>query len=272
METLSVKNRKEFEPLIDEIRTKYGSHKIKDYELSNQILFRGQADSEWPLTTTLERASGNTWTIRSYCSAVQGCSAEIQSFTDKIWPLPRYDELIKELDETFHPRRPHIPFYEYIVYLRQHSFPSPLLDWTSSPYIALFFALADKSNYKKCAVFVYVETPQGVKATSGGSPQIDVQGPYIRTHKRHFLQKAWYTIATCANSQTKDHEFLKHDQVFETKGSSIVEQDVLVKIEIPTQLRMEMLDHLDYYNINYFSLFQTEDSLMKAIARKDVES
>lgn len=258
MKTFSLKNWREFEPLINEIRQKYGSHKIKDFKLSNQILFRGQADSGWPLKTTLERASDKTWTVRSYCNAVIDCSPEILSFTDGTWQLPHRNELKEELDDTFHARRPYIPLYEYIVYLRQHSFPSPLLDWTSSPYIALFFALADKTNNENGTVFVYIETPQGVKSTTGGSPQIDVQGPYIKTHKRHFLQKAWYTIATNANPETKDHQFLRHDQVFENQVASVVEQDVILKIVIPTELRMEILDYLDYYNINYFSLFQTE--------------
>src|SRR5579871_975887 len=35
------------------------------------------------------------------------------------------------------------PGYDYMAYLRHHGFPSPLLDWTRSPYVAAFFAFRD---------------------------------------------------------------------------------------------------------------------------------
>jgi len=272
MKTYSINDWKDFDSLIDQIRKKYGFRKRRWGKSSNQLLFRGQANSEWHLTTTLERASDKPWTIESYSKTVLGCSSEIASYTEKDWRLPDHTELMKELKETFDSSIPHIPFYEYIVYLRHHSFPSPLLDWTTSPYIAAFFALADRSHYEKCCVYVYIERPEGPKGHTGDMPQITVKGPNVKTHKRHFLQKARYTIATQCKSKKKEHEFVRHDLIFESEERHIVQQDVLLKIEIETQYRMRMLDYLDYYNINYFSLFQTEDYLVKAIARKEIET
>ncbi len=47
--------------------------------------------------------------------------------------------------------------------------------------------------------------------------------------------------------------------------SNRVDQDVLIKINIPRSERVEALTYLDSIEINRFSLFQTEDSLMKTL-------
>jgi hypothetical protein len=56
--------------------------------------------------------------------------------------------------------------------------------------------------------------------------------------------------------------------VFQRNSDS---QDVLVKIVLPSSLRHEALSHLGDYNINHFTLFQSEDALIKTLAMKEFD-
>jgi len=48
------------------------------------------------------------------------------------------------------------PAYSYLAHLRHNGFPSPLLDWTQSPYVAAYFAFA-RPQGEQVALYVYCE-------------------------------------------------------------------------------------------------------------------
>jgi hypothetical protein len=228
-----------------------------------RILWRGQADSEWPLKTTLERTVQRPYTVQDYMRGVDKCSPEIESLTGRQWELPTWPEIVEELVDVGRNWRPHLPHYELLVYLRQHGFPSPLLDWTTSPYIAAYFAFEERSDAQRCAVFAFVEFPEGGKSSRGGEPRITSWGPYVRTDPRHFAQKAWYTTATRQNGERTAHEFCPHHDVKPIYGEGA--QDVLIKITMPRRERVAALKALEEHNVNRYTLFQTEDALVQAM-------
>lgn len=271
MKTYDLNDWTEFNGTIDEIRADYGSYKVPGSEsiYQNLILFRGHASSIWKLETTLERYSKAKWTVKIYSRLALRSCPQIEAFTDYKWHLPTWPEVEKKINDNFDNFFLNPPNYEFWVYLRHHGFPSPLLDWTESPYIAAFFAFNEKNAAERIAIYAFIETPRGVK--SGGSePQITVLGPYTPSHKRHFIQQSNYTV--CVKAQNKEHEFISHETVFQ-RGDMPKEfsQDVLVKITIPAGERMKVLTDLYDYNINEFSLFQNEESLMKTMAFKEIE-
>lgn len=262
-----LKSWNEFPDKIAEINEKYGQYKDGDFTLKNKILYRGQADSKWELKTTLERYSSEPWTIRDYARLAMRCSPEIESITNHDFSLPTFENMEVILQKDFDQNLGNIPCYSYWVYLRHHGFPSPLLDWTASPYIAAFFAFADQEIDENAAIYIYIETPEGNKTGWVGEQYITVKDPYVKTHKRHFLQQAFYSLCTQADGE--EHYFCSHEKVFEWNDP---DQDVLFKIIIPGSERRKVLSWLDSVNINYFSLFQTEDALMKTLAFKEIEN
>jgi hypothetical protein len=269
METINTKSWAEFVQAIQDIRDKYGTYQIEgsDKTINIDMYYRGQADESWSLDTTLERKTDKPYTVLSYAALASMNSSEIESFTGDSWNIPDYPDLEKVIRTDTDPSYPmlRLPIYDYLVYLRHHGFPSPLLDWSESPYIASYFACIDAKDDISPAVYCYIETPNLSKGQEFGKPVIALQGKYVKTHKRHFSQKAWYTVAAVWDKSDEVYRFCHHENVFKEENPR---QDLLYKIVLPKNIRQEALMVLNDYNINHFTLFHSEDSLIKSIETK----
>ncbi len=261
----------EFGGVVEEIRAEYGHIPyVGGRTKANLILFRGQSDHSWPLATTLERSSNEEFSLERYHWRAHGCLAPLESITGKRWPdWPRnpteLGEALRKIDPL---KRVYPPGYSFVVYLRHHGFPSPLLDWSTSPYVAAYFAYAEKTDAERVAVFAYIETTSGGKGFKGGEPRITAEGPHVTTDPRHFTQKCWYTVATRYDETKKSHVYCSHMDIFDLGA---VNQDVLWKITIPAQDRPRALQELEDYNIDHYTLFQTEDALVKSLATRQFD-
>jgi len=234
----------------------------------SRLLFRGQADARWQLETTLERYSGinQLVSVVDYYKLVTAVRPQVESFTDRVWNIPDYTEYLELLrkDEFF----PLAGFsgYEFLVYLRHHGFPSPLLDWTRSPYIAAYFAFGDGPlSTERVALYAYYEFAGRAKTGWAEAPRITRLGAYVRTHPRHFLQQSEYTVCT-VRDRTEWH-FARHENVF---GRADGRQDVLWKLTLPSAEAPKVLADLERFNINAYSLFGSEDSLLRTLAMREL--
>ncbi len=121
------------------------------------FLFRGQTNSEWGLDTTLERSLGRNKSLSSYQSLISQILPDLETFTEKKWSI---DTDMGESKITTAYNLPNtvqkLLHLEYMSYLRHFGFPSPLLDWSYSPYIAAYFAFREMaSSAEKIAIFQY---------------------------------------------------------------------------------------------------------------------
>ena len=235
---------------------------------ASELLFRGQSNAEWHLQTTLERWAKPEVDLQSYYANICAVQSEIESQTGRKWEIPKFAEYqTRWLSEDGYDYLTPGQLYEYLVYLRHHGFPSPLLDWTASPYIAAYFAFKSSDPADpmgNVAIYAYREHARGVKFGIRYAPRICVLGPFVRSHQRHFLQQSRYTV--CLEGCGVDRRYVPHERAFDIGHT---DQDQEWKFVLPRSLRKEVLRYLQQHNITAFSLFGSEEMLMESLATRE---
>jgi hypothetical protein len=243
-----------------------------------EALFRGVGNRDWGLETTLERSidAAHAETLGSYYQKIDRSKPAVESLTGREWldipDWPAFSALLDRSAEAWIDRilsnSPSI--YQYLIYLRHHGFPSPLLDWTRSAYVAALFAFDSMDRCAKyVAVYVYIRDSL---QSFGSDEHLFVVGPYIRTHPRHFLQQSQYSL--CLQLQVEgsgdnrhcDYRFLSHGSALDNGLNS----DIFLKILVPASEQRRALMQLDSMNLNPYSLFSSEESLIRTIARREL--
>ncbi len=249
------------------------SQVVSDHPVLEEPIFRGQGNAEWKLTTTLERfaaieSNPTALSLRAYYRKITAAKRLLEGLTGKQWadvpdPLEFEDRLQQDpfrwLD-LFLNKQPGI--YEYLVYLRHHGFLSPLLDWTASPYVAAFFAFnAVEPGADHVCVYAFLRS--GLHSVSG-DPHFFSVGPYMCTDKRHYVQQCRYSM--CVGRDGDDYCFRSHEDVLVNANRT---QGQLFKLRMPVVERRTVLRKLELMNINEYSLFGSEDALVRTISQRE---
>jgi len=274
MKVIDAPDWRTFEQKVHELREEY-------HKESSPLLFRGQGNSDWELKTTLDR---NTyWTVTDtpsrnarfgmtlldyYNLITGGVGPEVKTFSGV--DVPERDQKVangffeRDLLSRFPSGFPNMQLYRYMAYLRHLAFPSPLLDWSRSPFVAAFFAFREDPpvRIEKRAIYAFCKGPTGGSGLVFGQPSIYPLGPYVQTHPRHFRQRCDYTFCAVFDVNVEQWRFESHEEVF---NKADPKQDFLWKITIPSAERETVLRVLNDYNLNAFSLFGSEESLVETM-------
>lgn len=254
----------EFEEYISQLNDKVSKHIKGEGHFNFEYLFRGQPNSNWDLKTTLERFTGKLLLLEEYDKILRKIKPQVEALTGQTWEeIPSFIDYIGK-ERLIPPGPP--PGLAYQVYLRHHGFPSPLLDWTTSPHIAAYFAFRDiVSETANASIYVFCEHPKGLKSRTSNKSNISGIGPRVLSHPRHDKQKSQYTI--CTKYCDSKHSYARYEDVF---AESREDQDRLLKFDIPISERNKILHKLEQHNINAFSLFGSEESLMETLSFKEL--
>lgn len=262
----------EFKEVESSSWTDFVTHITKHIEAAeidgDPLYFRGQADASWSLETTLERGGLRNGRAIDYVDMALRYLPEIESVTGRKWDVPTWHDWIEADSSRASNSDPQTwPWFEFFVYLRQFGFPSPLLDWTRSPWIATHFALSGGSRSAKVAIYAY----QRPIALMDAGPGIVSLHTTVRSgDRRHFVQQACYTTATYFDKLNRVLRFVPHD------GPLAFDEErprsgYLTKFVLPSAYLPQARRWLEKCGINDFMLFGTEDSLIRTIGRRIIE-
>jgi len=237
---------------------------IKREDGSTILVYRGQANHEWRLESTLERAGHATMSLGTY---MRKCDSA-RRYMGNLIPNELKFEDPRDCDYSYRNFRSlnSIPNYEYLAYLRHHGFPSPLLDWTESPFVAAFFGFRHiDRTVDKVSIFAYREhTPEHMTVCSS-EPHLMGFGPFATVHERHFVQQCWYTL--CVKEDKENVLICPHwDGLVNAVDPSKSSRDQLLRWDIDASERDTVLGDLFQMNITPFSLFRNIDTAAETAA------
>jgi hypothetical protein len=265
MREINLPSWEAFEEKVRKLLADHDRRRLDTKTYVSPLLFRGQSNSCWRLKTTIERYPSASKKASDYYRVMHDTQYQIENLTEQRWDIPTpadYDKWLSS-QTTF-------GLWEflgdaYMIYLRHHGFPSPLLDWSLSPYIAAFFAFSHVwSEVQFVSIYAFLEYADQGKSISPLEPTIYGRGPVVRSHRRHVLQQCQYTI--CTAQSDGQWSYACHEDAF---AKSEEGQDLLWKFNIPSSERLKVLQLLDRFNLNAFSLFGSEESLMETLALRE---
>lgn len=224
------------------------------------ILYRGQPNSDWKIRSSLERFGILNISANDYYTKIDSFKPLMNPKTDT-----RFEQIVKTGKYPGNFDEPDIVYWyppelEYLTFLRHHSFPTPLIDFTLSPYIGLFFACEDFiANEHDAKFFILMEKEFHVSLTSGPTPKFLKIGEYIETHHRHFAQQSNYIIPHIFDDQ----------QIFTTFETAIAQTSCdfeLMEILIDGKAKWKIMNELKEMNITRYTIYLDEESLIKHFA------
>jgi len=251
-------------------------------ELRGSWCFRGQREAAWLLDTSLDRG-------------VERKSSSPNSFSP--WHLDR-EPVMRELLYPFQRYAPnylrHVPpindLSSWYALMQHHCVPTPLLDWTESPYVAMYFAAEDKATIKRpgeneryFAVWAidlaWLETKgrELLQLKNISPPSKNSSPAEAADYTNRLLRETEEPVIVRINPAISNPRMFAQRGIFLCKlihpvwfGSILMHmmmnpeataQPVIRKIEFESSLRIDFLKRLRAMNIHRASLFPGLDGL-----------
>lgn len=203
----------------------------------SHYIWRGQRDSNWGLETSLDRIlnstnkGANKFTLQRHLNKFKLASRGRRG------PNPR-----AELSEN-----------DWWALGQHNGLATPLLDWSTSPFVALYFAFANKEPSKSGNRAVWALGPvsdmvKAIKNENASAPVLEYIRPHQDENARLVSQGGLFTRVPLGFTVKTWIE--ENSEKGENK-----ELAILMRLLIPDQGREECLRALNMMNINHTTLF-----------------
>lgn len=223
------------------------------------ILFRGQSNHEWEIRTSLERHGTEVIECEKYYRIIDKYKPFINPIIatryERKSTANGYPFDFKEYEEGSR----ELPEMEYLAYLRHHGFPTPLIDFSISHFVALFFACNDFSQSNKTDGKVFLYSPPQLPLGGNNIPELVIIGRFLEAGNRHFAQQSQYLIPIEFDSEWKFITFKK--AVVDTSNIPKLRELVISK-----NIKSKLMKELRMMNVTRYTMYLNEDSLIQSLA------
>lgn len=207
-----------------------------------KFLYRGHQDSNWMLEATFDRYYRLT----------------LENLDKRLYPEYRYEKYLKYHLENFkansigrriNPVR-ELNDFEWWALGQHYGLITPLLDWSKSPYIALYFALnhpiPPSSKRRTLWVFNPIGFQKAYIQQKVKAPNIRIVDSPVDENVRLLSQKGKFTLTP---SGLSIENYIKMN--INLSGL----KPFLFRIDIPEKFREIFLLHLNSMNINHSTIY-----------------
>ncbi|MFA6186825.1 MAG: FRG domain-containing protein [Phycisphaerae bacterium] len=222
------------------------SHLVKN---DKRYYCRGHANDTWKLQTSFHReAIHNQITLPQYLELI----------------IPEIHYHISAVRDEIIDLSNNLEFAAFLALIQHYGFPTPLLDWTLSPYIAAYFAFREVNDFQpqsenvKIYIFDYVEWSKSFKQPMDlkdmTSQYVSILRPYAKYNPRIIPQQGIFTVTNVYDMETHIHscETNSNKKFLYAALLSVKEKPIVLK-------------ELNLMGINEMSLFPGVDGICRAL-------
>lgn len=239
---------------IPSTRLNWSNYKIHVSDLlSRRFLFRGQ-NGPWRLRTSFHR-SGRTNLNRYVADDVPALHRQLSARTRHIFNLSIPDE-----------------FGSFLNLVQHHGYPTPLLDWSYSPYVAAFFSYRSITNQKAAL------------ATELDSVRVQVfdQAQWLKDWAKIFLLfRPFPYVSVNEFIAIENERMIPQQAVSMVTNVDDIETYVRAKetetkkylwaIDLPVRERKQVIQDLSYMGITAGSLFPGLDGACEELKEQNFD-